>query len=491
MRVLKTEVLRGCIALASLLAVSCGSANREAAEPDDADASGSVNEEDGGTSGGSAGGDAGSQGGGGSRDAGGGGAAGGASDAGGGSNDSGATRDAGGGASGDAGTVGGTEDAGAGGGDAGGGMGIAETCQGTTTLPAGKPTLTAGRWVDITPPNIPKGKPDNLIAQGLTMDPCNSAVLYWGSTPFDEEPYSGLYRSTNGGGTWTRLGNRKIEPEQDRTAYLDMPLRIRVDPKNPRHLYAGDGVRGATLGFWISTDAGETWTKPASLIALADQKQYFLDDIYDVAVDPTDFKHVLVSSHSGWTDTASGVLESKDGGNTWVAHEPRNSWGSGHSIAFLYNPTLGIGNANTWLLGTQADGYWRTTDGGKNWTQVSDCAIFHGGGSSFYAKDKTLYASCEGGILRSTNNGQSFTLVDIGGFGTTGVIGDGSKLYTAPAYGYGASPYYTSSETDGQKWTEMGTQTFSDGGPYEMVLDPVNKIIYSSNWYQGVWALKL
>lgn len=369
-----------------------------------------------------------------------------------------------------------------------GGTGVAETCEGTTDLPAGAPELEVGRWTDITPPEIPKGDPENLIGQGLTMDPCNSAVLYWGTTPFQSE-YAGLYRSTDAGGSWTRLGTPG-GVDENRSTFVDMPLRIRVDPNDPQHLYVGDGVRGDTLGFWISNDAGETWEKPAGLIALGEERGYFVDDIYDVAVDPTDFDHVLVSFHSGWSDElSSGVVESKDGGETWEAFEGPPSWGSGHSIKFLYEPTLGIGDANTWLLGTQEDGYWRTTDAGQNWDKVSDESIFHGGGSIYYSSDGVLYATAVTGILRSTNNGESFTHIDLPG--TTGIVGDGETMYTGAAYGFGEQPILVSPETDGRNWTEFNSQTLEDGGPYEMVFDPVNRIIYSSNWFQGIWALKL
>lgn len=369
-----------------------------------------------------------------------------------------------------------------------GGTGIAETCEGVTELPAGAPELEVGRWVDITPPEIPKGDPENLIGQGLTMDPCNSAVLYWGTTPFESE-YAGLYRSTDAGGSWTRLGTFG-EVDENRSSFVDMPLRIRVNPNDPQHLYVGDGVRGDTLGFWISKDAGETWEKPLGLISLAEERGYFMDDIYDVAVDPTDFNHVIISFHSGWSDVlSSGVAESKDGGETWEAFEGPESWGSGHSIKFLYEPTQGIGDANTWLLGTQEDGYWRTTDGGENWTKVSSENIFHGGGSIYYSSEGVLYATAVTGLLRSTNNGESFTLVDLAG--TTGIIGDGEMMYTGAAYALGAQPILVSPETDGENWTEFNSQTLEDGGPYEMVFDPVNRIIYSSNWFQGVWALKL
>jgi hypothetical protein len=75
------------------------------------------------------------------------------------------------------------------------------------------------------------------------------------------------------------------------------------------------------------------------------------------------------------------------------------------------------------------------------------------------------------------------------------VIGDGKTLYAQDAntggnsYGKGL-PYITSPETDGITWTNSGTQTFSDG-PYDLELDAKNRILYSSNWRAGVWAMKV
>jgi hypothetical protein len=48
----------------------------------------------------------------------------------------------------------------------------------------------------------------------------------------------------------------------------------------------------------------------------------------------------------------------------------------------------------------------------------------------------------------------------------------------------------TSAETDGVTWTTYNSQTFADG-PYRMAFDATNRIIYSSNWNSGVWALKV
>ena len=277
-------------------------------------------------------------------------------------------------------------------------------CTGTinSDRPGTAPVLEPGVWKNITPPGIPLGDAQNVIGQGFAIDPCNLSTVYWGTTPFDNAK-GAVYKSVDGGGTWKRAG------------LLDEPLHVRIDPTNPKHLYSGDGVRGGTLGFWVSNDGGDTWKKPDGWIA-AGKAVGFIDDTYDVAVDPTDFKHVLVSSHSawGWDDTKwkrnAGVMETKDGGDTWIAHEPQPTWGAGHSINFLYDPDKGIGDANTWLLGTQGDGQWRTTDAGKTWTKVLTNDIFHGGGETYYSKDGKLYSTGVSPCLqRSTDNGATWT----------------------------------------------------------------------------------
>lgn len=361
------------------------------------------------------------------------------------------------------------------------------TCAPKSERPATAPKLTPGVWVDITPPGVNKADETTMIGQGLVIDPCNPSVVYWGNTPYDST-YGGFFRSTDGGASWTKLGDRTLDkdPNDNITTYLDEPLHMRIDPANNQHFYAGDGVRGGTQGFWVTTDGGNNWMRsdkwPTSTVGR---------DIYDVAVDPTDFKHALASFHSGWANNGpAGVVETKDGGDTWIVHPPQGNWGAGHSIKFLYDPEKGIGNANTWLLGTQGAGYFRTEDAGQNWKKVSDSGIAHGGGSLYYAANGYLYASGYPHNLRSKDNGATWeSLEALGGF--TCIFGDGNLLYTgklnldAPG-----EPLMQSPETDGFKWTAYNDQNFRNG-PYEMALDKVNGVIYSSNWTSGVWTLKI
>jgi photosystem II stability/assembly factor-like uncharacterized protein len=216
--------------------------------------------------------------------------------------------------------------------------------------------------------------------------------------------------------------------------------------------------------------------------------------VYEVAVNPADFSHVLLSFHSPfeWSDR-SGILESKDAGITWIRHYPLPMTGAGWTVWFLKKK--GSWDGSTWLVGTQYDGYWRTADAGITWTPVSDVLMQHGGVSTFYSKTGVLYVGALSQVLRSTDDGVTFTKVCPSvGDGYYAIVGDGNYLYTQSGNtGYatvGTKKYYVSPENDGVNWTIYNDQTFLDG-PYRMTFDAVNRIIYSSNWNGGVWALKV
>lgn len=38
---------------------------------------------------------------------------------------------------------------------------------------------------------------------------------------------------------------------------MKFPIRVRVNPKDPKHLDVVDGVNGNTNSFWITKDGGE------------------------------------------------------------------------------------------------------------------------------------------------------------------------------------------------------------------------------------------
>jgi hypothetical protein len=110
----------------------------------------------------------------------------------------------------------------------------------------------------------------------------------------------------------------------------------------------------------------------------------------------------------------------------------------------------------------------------------------HGGGTTYYTTAGVLYVSSANGILKSTNNGGSFTTIGPNK-GYLSVIGDGTHLYAARHFN---SRFETALESNDTVWSFFNEQEF-DEGAFEMAIDPLNGILYSANIRSGVYALKL
>lgn len=350
------------------------------------------------------------------------------------------------------------------------------------------PVLPSGTWVDVGPVGIDKSSLYSMIAQGLAVDPNNPSNLWWCNGPYQPNennsvtglPNGGLYKSTDGGSTWT-----KSPP-------ADNPLHIRINPDNSKQMYLCDGVRGSYGGFWASNDGGTTWIQSQGYINTTNDAVVGTNDLYEVHADPADFTHVIVSYHGWWksTQNSSGVLESMDGGNSWLSHNPASGMSDpGFAVSFLYDPALGIGDKNTWIIGCQGGGYWRTSDAGATWTEASTETMPHGGNQIYYAKTGIVYSGGYPNLQRSSDNGVTWQPLTSGL--PTGsyysVVGDGQNLYTAQVNG---GVFYTSPETDGVNWKQLNSKSFGYG-PFEQAIDKVNGILYASCWGDGLWAYKI
>jgi hypothetical protein len=216
-------------------------------------------------------------------------------------------------------------------------------------------------------------------------------------------------------------------------------------------------------------------------------------DTYDIATDPGDFQHILLSFHSPWASGGPGVLESTDGGTSFTPHDVVDG-GYGHSVHFLHDPAQGIGDSNTWLVGTQGTGFWRTTNGGDDWTKVSEAQITHGGNFICYSSTGALYSGGYQYLSRSTDNGASWSLVQ-GGLPYSwymGVLCDGDHIWTQPS---GGGSFFTSADNDGLTWTAFdGGEAAFGSGMFWGDIDETNRILYAAPGSTNVhelWALKL
>lgn len=343
------------------------------------------------------------------------------------------------------------------------------------------PELTEGVWKNIAPTEVVMTAENHVFSQGMAIDPSHPPTLYLCVSAYDVSK-GGLFKTTDGGSTWKKVGP------------LDEPIHVAVNPNDSNHLYCVDGVRGATQGFWVSKDGGESWTMPAGF-ATATQPPVGTRDLYSLAVDSTDFKHILVSFHSPWRDSRNcGILESKDGGETWIVHSPppETAGGYGMAVFFLYDPITKQGDKDTWLFTAQAGGFFRTTDAGATWTQAYKLQMTHGGNQLYRARNGTLYAGGYQYPVRSTDNGASWQQIKNGlpYSWYIGICGDGTNLYTGCTNG--KNPFFTSPEGDGLTWKayQGGAQKFS-AEPFEMWYDSANRIMYAASWHEGLLALKI
>ncbi|MBV9775103.1 MAG: hypothetical protein JO040_14215 [Gemmatimonadetes bacterium] len=144
---------------------------------------------------------------------------------------------------------------------------------------------------------------DTTGAVDLTFQPGNPRVVFaatWQMRRFpwelvDGGPGSGIWRSTDGGDTWTRLRGGLPEGIVGRIA-------IGIAPSNPSHLYAVVESRAGTL--YESTDAGDHWRLVSSSRGYSVRPWYFSQ----VNVSPENENHVYFASFN--------LMESTDGGRT-------------------------------------------------------------------------------------------------------------------------------------------------------------------------------
>lgn len=151
-------------------------------------------------------------------------------------------------------------------------------------------------------------KDENTGAIQVAIDPQHPNIVYadlWAGRqgPWENGawngPGSGLYKSTDGGNTWTHLtkGLPTVEQGLGRIGFC-------IAPSNPNRMYATVDA-GQYGGMYRSDDAGESWT------SISNDGRYWGrgSDFAEVKADPKNADIVYTANVVVW--------RSADGGNTW------------------------------------------------------------------------------------------------------------------------------------------------------------------------------
>jgi len=203
----------------------------------------------------------------------------------------------------------------------------------------------------------------------IAVAPSDPQTLYVGTGEGLQRPDlsvgDGIYRSTDGGATWSHRG---LADGQQIPAVL-------VDPRDPRrvfvavlgHPYGPNEERGV----FRSTDGGDTWQK----VLYRDQNTGAVDLAVDPANPETVFAALWAARQapweigSSWTLSANnGLYKSADGGSTWrqvTAGLPGAAEGLGR-IGLAVAPSA---PARMYAVvgAAKGGGVYRSDDGGEHW----------------------------------------------------------------------------------------------------------------------------
>ena len=249
----------------------------------------------------------------------------------------------------------------------------------------------------------------------VAVAPSDPNVVYVGTgnqSGWSFTPGDGVYRSTNGGKSWTHAGLRG-------SGYINA---IMVDPRNANTLLVtASGVRSADStvpierGVFRSTDGGRSWTRvlPADGASGAGELNYDFQDpqvIYATLQGAGGGRGGAAPAPAPAT-AAAGIYKSTDGGATW---KPVGTGGlptgtvtyplavaSGTHGQRLYAEVRSGGRGG----GGARAGLYRSDDGGDNWT-LGTSQIASAGGHIYadprnpdvvYLMGTSMYRSIDGG----------------------------------------------------------------------------------------------
>ena len=200
-------------------------------------------------------------------------------------------------------------------------------------------------------------------AASIAMDPKNPDVLYAAMWSFRRQPHtfdsgfsgnSGLHKTTDGGKTWTRLTNGLPSEKLGR-------IGVDVSASNPEVVYASvETGTDKTKGMYKSTDGGASW-KPTGRNNNNGIRPFYFSK---VSVAPTDPDVVAKCGLSG--------IISEDGGDTWRTLD-QAVHSDYHDIWF--DPV----NVKHMLVATDG-GVYESVDGGRSfkmWMNLPVSQFYH------------------------------------------------------------------------------------------------------------------
>ncbi|MFZ1786276.1 MAG: T9SS type A sorting domain-containing protein [Ferruginibacter sp.] len=229
-------------------------------------------------------------------------------------------------------------------------------------LSAKQNITTSQVWENLASPNAPAGS-----YAGTGRVNCMAFMPGDNNTVFIGTACGGIWKSTNGGTTWTVLNTDQLPSLSITSICIEQTL------PNTIYIATGDNFTGFPIasvlkqghysaGVFKSTDGGLNW-QPAGMSALQSNQLVPQQMIIDPAAPLT----LLIAGNTG-------IWRTIDGGNNWTMVR------AGNFFSIEFKPL-----DHNVVYATDGSGLWRSTDNGLTWS-------FRGGGYPNAATDRVSLA---------------------------------------------------------------------------------------------------
>ncbi len=292
----------------------------------------------------------------------------------------------------------------------------------------------------------------------VAIAPSSGNTMYMAGT--DSNGYGLVYRSDNSGTTW-RLLSAKLASE---------PQTMKVDPTDPNTLYVGtfnDGV-------YRTTDGGATFVRVDT--------GFLGGGIYALALDPRNSNVIWASRGANGQGEVFGtdatLAKSTDGGVTWAEYSGPPSLVVGITIDQTNPNVMYVATAGSSFA--KGSGVWKSIDGGNTWAQknngladlnITTIVVSPSDSSTIFAgTGHRPYGGMVGhGIFKSTDAGNSWRKVNFPNLPVNSIVvnpATPSAMYAA-TFGQGV----LKSTDGGENWSQAGTGIASPY-VYALAIDP-------------------
>jgi hypothetical protein len=240
---------------------------------------------------------------------------------------------------------------------------------------------------------LAKGMPPAPQVRAIAIHPNDSSVVFVGTQ-------RGIYRSKDSGDSFERM-----EMAEGRIVWA-----IKFHPNDANIMFLG--TEGSEV--FKSTNGGENWTQIATIENRDSVQMAFATRILGIGIESQNPDQMYAALEVG------GAAHSSDGGKTWEI--VNKEFDGDVDLMDLHGVAVGASDS---VFISNRTGVWRTTDRGQNWQDLnfekfSDIRYSRGvevapnDPNTLYACVGLNFGSEQGGIMRTTDQGETWSRFDKG-----------------------------------------------------------------------------